>query len=43
MSAFLKRINNQIQIAPDKTEDKQINQYFTRKDIDMRLFHNKAW
>ena len=32
---------NKVKIASDKTENKQINLYFTRKYV--RPLHNKSW
>ena len=41
MSNFLKKVIAKVKIASNKTETKQNNLYFTRKD--MRPLHNKAW
>ena len=38
---FKTKLNNKVQIASDKSETKQNNLQFTRKD--MGTVHNKAW
>ena len=40
MSPFFKKIMNKVKKASDKTKNKQINLYFTRKD--MGPLYNKA-